>query len=85
VSRGIHVKTSVLLSRLQSSFPAASSSLAGQQRADAEGGILQLTATSSYSNCWESCLLLTRNLLNIDLKEHHWTPVGSATFPKRNW
>lgn len=58
MSRGIHVETSVLMSRLQISFPAASSSLAGQQHADMEGGILQLTASSSYSNWWESCLLL---------------------------
>lgn len=58
MSRGIHVETSVLMSRLQISFPAASSSLAGQQHADTEGGILQLTASSSYSNWWESCLLL---------------------------
>lgn len=37
VFRGIHVKTSVVMSQLQISFPAASSSLSGQQHADREG------------------------------------------------
>lgn len=42
ISKGIQVKISGLMSQQQISFPAAASSLVGQQCTDREGGILQL-------------------------------------------
>lgn len=69
MSREIYVKTSVLMSQLQITFPGALSS----QHADTKGGILLFTETRSYSNWWGSYLLLSRNLPNINPAEPYQT------------